>query len=329
MLYLIVLTGIGIVFYYLYNRERKRTDRLERIYLEDALKFIFHRNEKELPASVESLKGILSLSVNRIYKIVEALRSKNLVRISSDGIYLEEAGREIVLQIIRAHRLWETYLEHETDLPLHEIHRRADLKEHELSGARLEALDAHLGYPETDPHGDPIPAKNGRLKKRQAFSMAEWPAQEQAVIAHIEDEPYQISKKLFKSGLRPGQIVTVIEKSPDKLTVRGGGNTISLNSFEAMNIQVEPAGRLAEKTHRTLLNLAPDETGIIVGLSTEIQGLARRRLLDLGITPGARVRKALTSSFGGDPTAYLIRGAKVALRKEQSSRIFIEQEKSA
>jgi len=328
MIYIFVLIGIGVLGYIILNRDRRRSKKLDRIYQEDALKFIYHRNEKGFPASVESLKGALSLSSGKIYRMMDELRKGDLVRLSNDGIYLQEAGREIVLQIIRAHRLWETYLEHETALPLHEIHRSADRKEHELKGAQVEALDAHLGYPETDPHGDPIPAKDGRLRKRQEFSMADWPLQESAVISHIEDEPYKISKKLFKAGLRPGQVVTVLDRNPEKTTVRGNEKTISLNSYEAMNVQVEPLVHDAGPSSRTLLNLKWNESGVIKGLSQEIQGLARRRLLDLGITPGARIQKALVSSFGGDPTAYLIRGAKVALRREQAARIFIGKPES-
>ncbi|MEJ2055853.1 MAG: iron dependent repressor, metal binding and dimerization domain protein, partial [Calditrichaceae bacterium] len=148
----IIVLGFGI---YILKRDKNYRNKLERIYYEDALKYIFHRNEQGMPATVESLKGALSLPVKRIYNILDDLEQKGLIQMTSAGIELKPEGRPVVIEIIRAHRLWETYLEHETNMPIHQIHRVAEAKEHELRGDRLEALNAHLGFPKTDPHGDP------------------------------------------------------------------------------------------------------------------------------------------------------------------------------
>jgi DtxR family Mn-dependent transcriptional regulator len=318
----IFILAAGLYFIW---RDKSYRQKLERIYYEDALKFIFHRNERGLPASVESIKGALSLPVKRVYKILDQLEQKGLIQMTSAGIELKPEGRPVVIEIIRAHRLWETYLERETDTPLHQIHRQAEAKEHELRGDRLEALNAHLGFPKTDPHGDPIPTSDDKIEKTDIKAVSDLNPGDKVLILHIEDEPYKISKKLFKLGLRPYQLIEVINKQDGKITIKVQNKEHVLNSFEAMNIQVVADTSIPQKKNKSLLDLTSHDTGVVIGVSEDIQGLARRRLLDLGITPGAKISKAMISSFGGDPVAYSIRGAKIALRKEQAKKIFIEK----
>ncbi len=318
----IFIIGLGVYFI---KRDKTYRKKLERIYYEDALKFIFHRNEHGLPASVESLKGALSLSANRIYKILDQLEHKNLIQMTSAGIELKPQGHPIVIEIIRAHRLWETYLERETDLPIYKIHRMAESKEHDLRGDKLEALNAHLGFPTTDPHGDPIPISDYHIDKKKIREITDLNIGDKALIRHIEDEPYKISKKLFKLGLRPNQIIEITNKQDGKITIKSEDREHVLNTFEALNIQIVADTGIPLKKGKNLLDLDTNDMGIVIGVSPEIQGLARRRLLDLGITPGAKISKAMISSFGGDPVAYSIRGAKIALRKEQAKKIFIKK----
>lgn len=327
MTLLYIIIGILIIASGLYFiwRDKSYRQKLERVFYEDALKFIFHRNERGLPASVESIKGALSLPVKRVYKILDQLEQKGLIQMTSAGIELKPEGRPIVIEIIRAHRLWETYLERETDIPLHQIHRRAETKEHELRGDRLEALNAHLGFPTTDPHGDPIPTIDQKIEKTEIKTISDLNTGEKVLIRHIEDEPYKISKKLFKLGLRPYQLIEVTDRQDGKITIKVQDKEHVLNSFEAMNIQVIAGAGAPLKKNKNLLDLTTSDTGVVIGVSDDIQGLARRRLLDLGITPGAKISKAMISSFGGDPVAYSIRGAKIALRKEQAKKIFIEK----
>jgi DtxR family Mn-dependent transcriptional regulator len=325
VLYTLIGILILIIGYYLLRRDRKYRGRLERVYYEDVLKFIFHRNERGFPASIESLKGALSLPTKTIYKILDQLEQKNLVQLTSAGIELKSEGRPVVLDIIRAHRLWETYLEHETDLPIHKIHKMAEAKEHELNSDQLEALNAHLGFPVTDPHGDPIPTADHQIEKMDIKALADLKVGDMALIHHIEDEPYKISKKLFKLGLRPNQIINIVDRQDGQIRIQAGDEQHTLSTFEALNIQIVAHSGAIPKRNKNLLDLDAKDTGVVIGVSHTIQGLARRRLLDLGITPGAKITRSLISSFGGDPVAYSIRGAKIALRKEQAKNIFIEK----
>ncbi len=324
-IYLISFMIAAVLLYLIVKREREKNFRLTRVYYEDALKFIYHRIESGSRATVESLKGYLSLSAGKVMKLVDLLEEMDLVELRHGGIELLEKGRTLVLEIIRAHRLWETYLQHETDVPIHKIHKYADNEEHHLRGERLEALNAHLGFPAFDPHGDPIPTREGELAQLDAEFLSDWPIGEEALISHIEDEPVELSKKLFKLGLRVDTKIKILDRKKRELDVLYQDKKITLDMFSANNIQVKkhPDGEIA--AYDTLDELAESESAFIAGISNNLQGLARRRLLDLGITPGVRISSVLRSSFGGDPTAYFVRGAKIALRREQAKDIYIER----
>jgi len=308
----------------LIRREKRRSRQLSRIYLEDALKFIYHQNEMNKPASLDGLKGALSISMAKVHQIVSDLQKQKLVRLSERGVELAEDGKRLVMQIIRAHRIWETFLQQETALPLHEIHSNADQKEHEIRGEKLEALDAHLGFPAFDPHGDPIPTADGQLKPLQGQSLTDWPVGKEGQIVHIEDEPASIAKSIFQKGIRLHDRIKVLKNESGQLQLQHKGRQYQMDGVTAANIQVTTGEKRSAGRPRTLNDLQSGEMARIKELSPRVQGLARRRLLDLGFTPGVPVRKVLVSSFGGDPTAYQVRGAKIALRREQGRHIFIE-----
>ncbi len=306
------------------RREKRRNRQLSRIYLEDALKFIYHQNEMNKPASLDGLKGVLSISMTKVHHILSDLQRQKLIRLSERGVELLEGGRRLVMEIIRAHRIWETYLQQETDLPMHEIHSNADHKEHEIRGEKLDALDAHLGFPAFDPHGDPIPTADGQLNPLQAQSLTDWPLGKEGQIVHIEDEPASIAKTIFQKGIRLHDRIKVLRNEDGQLQLQHKGKEYRMDGVTAANIQVTAGKEGGAVRRRTLIDLQPGEMARIKGLSPHVQGLARRRLLDLGFTPGVPVRKVLVSSFGGDPTAYQVRGAKIALRRDQGEHIYIE-----
>jgi len=90
------------------------------------------------------------------------LADKNLVEYKKyKPVKLTPTGKKFALNILRKHRLWETFLHKTFDMTLHEIHREAELLEHQTSDFMADKINAFLGHPETDPHGDPIPKING------------------------------------------------------------------------------------------------------------------------------------------------------------------------
>ena len=125
-------------------------------------------------------------------------------------------------------------------------------------------------------------------------------------------------------GLRLGQVVHVVEPSPARIVLSDGETEYVLAPMLAVNVHVEPAEAPAAPGTSVLRlsDLRSGELGEVVSLDPGCRGFMRRRLLDLGFTPGARVRPDLTT-FAGDPRAYRVRGTTIALRREQSARVLV------
>ena len=323
MYYIIVFIFIFLIAWWYRNREREHERKLKRVYQEDALKYIFHQNDHGHPALFDGMKGALGMKGTHLMHIINDLQAGGLIRIMEQGMELTESGHKLVVEIVRAHRIWETFLQRETDIPLDKIHDYADRKEHVLRGEKLNALDAHLGFPTVDPHGDPIPTADGKVPLREGRVLNEWQEGQEGRISHIEDEPVRLARQIFNRGFRVNDRVKIIKNTDQGMQVEHNERSQYLDALTAMNIQLQPIEEKEVRVKRTLNDLKPAEEGRITRISNRLQGLARRRLLDLGFTPGVPVKKVLVSSFGGDPTAYEVRGAKIALRRDQAKYIYI------
>ena len=296
----------------------------QRALLEDALKHLLARTHLDRDASPDSLAGALGLSQRALLGLIARMEAAGLLQSQMGRLHLTSEGERWALRVVRAHRLWERYLADEAGLPMNQIHRAAERAEHHLTPEALDALDAHLGYPRSDPHGDPIPTAAGAVTPLQAVSLTDWPTDKPAVIRHIEDEPEVIFKQIAASGLRPGKIVRILAIDPERLIVSDGQDEYCLAPIVAANIQVAAAREAAaveEKVVR-LTDLSQGEERQVVTIDPQCRGFTRRRLLDLGLTPGARVCPELANAFGGS-RAFRIRGTLIALRSEQAEKVWV------
>ena len=271
-------------------------------------------------ATPESLAGRLRLRVAPTLDLVAEMEARGLIRTTGAGLALTSSGQEIAVRVIRAHRLLERYLADELRMPLEAIHAAADRREHTVTPEDAAALDARLGYPTHDPHGDPIPKADGQLASVEAIALSEQPIGQPAVIVHLEDEPPELFRQIAAAGLEPGMRIEVLDVSANQLVIWNGDREHVLSPVAAGNIFVAALPQPAAPVVR-LTALEPGTQGRVVALRS--RGLTRRRLLDLGVTPGAVIERAFTSPFG-EPTAYRVRGALIALRAEQANQIEIE-----
>jgi DtxR family Mn-dependent transcriptional regulator len=145
-------------------------------------------------------------------------------------------------------------------------------------------------------------------------------------IVHLEDEPREIYQALLEGGLTLGARLEVVDRSPSAVRIRMDGRAWTLPALTARNVTIRSLGSGVDVNRpvRTVRDLKPGETGVVAELSPACRGTQRRRLLDLGVVRGAEVTAELPSAFG-DPVAYRIRDALVALRAEQAGWIRIEQ----
>jgi DtxR family Mn-dependent transcriptional regulator len=297
----------------------------EREQLEDALKHLLDREQQGRHASPESLAGTLNLPRAKVTRLISDMESQGLLETHGTQLHLTAEGERWAMHVVRAHRLWERYLVDEARMPLSQIHDVAQKREHSLTDAQLDELDAALGYPTLDPHGDPIPTREGKMASVESMPLTAWQAEGPVRIVHIEDEPAIAYEQILAAGLRLGQTIRIIERTPQRVVLSDGETEYRLAPTVAANIGVAPLPEteIARSGAVSLADLSHDQRAKIVMLDDAVQGFTRRRFLDLGLTPGTTIYPEL-GNFFGDPRAYRVRGTLIALRKDQAAQIWVK-----
>ena len=298
----------------------------ERVRLEDAVKHIYTCERTGRVCSLESLAGRLEVSRARAAALLSRLTAMALVRTGGAGPTLTDEGRQSALRLVRTHRMWERYLADRTGVPASEWHDEAERMEHALSADEVDALDTRLGHPRWDPHGDPIPTPAGDIPPDQGLGLVSVDPGRTVEILHLEDEPREIYDALLRDGLLLGGRLDVVARTDSSIRVRGGGREWEIDTVAAGNVTVQylPPGERAETSRTTLVDAESGETVRVLSISRACQGTQRRRLLDLGVVRGTPITPELASA-AGDPVAYRIRGALIALRRTQAAWIQVER----
>lgn len=311
----------------LLSRLRRSKQYTQRIQIEDTLKHIHGFEMEARQATVQSIAGVLQTSTNYATDLLTKMEAAGLVDYQDGQLKLSPTGKRSALHILRAHRLWERYLADETGFGESEWHDLADKREHFLSVEEIDRLSEQLGHPTHDPHGDPIPDATGDFVSHNDKPLPICEIGQGLRIVHIEDEPSVIYAQLIAEGIYPGMRVQIIEKSRERIRFWGDGDEYVLAPIVAHNLSVVPTAEEisvdATQPCPTLACLDLGKQATVLGISPLCRGAERRRLLDLGILRGASV-SAEYRSPSGDPTAYRIRDALIALRKEQADSIYIE-----
>jgi DtxR family Mn-dependent transcriptional regulator len=307
-----------------WKRSKKNT---HRVLIEDSLKHLYNCEYNGINCTLNSVAGNLSISADEAAKVVKKLEELELITSHENGISLTPEGRAYALRIIRTHRLWEKYLADETSVGEEDWHIAAEEIEHQITPAQADALAAQIGNPVFDPHGDPIPSAKGDLPVKKGNALSTLRMGEFARIIHIEDEPHAIYSQLIAAGLYPGMQVKMIELSKDRIKFLANGEEVVLAPLFAKNVTIVPIKGETTVTgkFKSLSTLSVGDKGIVLGISKRCRGQQRRRLMDLGIVPGTEI-EAEMKSIGGDPVAYKIRGASIALRKTQADKIYLINE---
>ncbi len=142
---------------------------------------------------------------------------------------------------------------------------------------------------------------------------------DEAEVLHLEDEPPELYERLVSAGLAPAMSVRLLGRRGGGLQLALDGREVELDPLAAGNVTVQRQSAGEGDPLSGAATLEDIETGhsaVVLGLAPACQGIQRRRLLDLGVVPGTRVTAEL-SATAGDPVAYSIRGALIALRREQ------------
>jgi DtxR family Mn-dependent transcriptional regulator len=337
-----LLIGIGLVvcaygllrFYPAWRHSRELTGRVRR---EDALKHIHKFEMDRQQPTVQSVAGILNLGMDSVAELLTGMERDNLLEIEQGKIQLTPRGRDLALHIIRAHRLWERYLAEETGYPEADWHSQAERHEHSLTPEQTNLLADQLGNPTHDPHGDPIPTAEGNLMVHGGQPLCSLPVDTMARIVHLEDEPEVVYAQLVAEGLYPGMTVRLLESNAQRVRFWAVGNEHVIAPIVALNISAKPLpaeiddssapDQQGSAEKMSLGDLPLGETAQVQAIGRACRGAERRRFMDLGILPGTHVTAEMRSP-GNDPTAYRIRGALIALRREQAELIVVSRDAS-
>ena len=310
---------VALVVGHLHNTDRVR--------MEDALKHLYNAEAAGRTGTLESLAGVLQVSRSRVVQLVARLEASGLMQTTDAGLVLSEDGRAYALRIVRSHRLWERFLADRSGLTPAEWHEQAEQREHTLSADQAQALSVRMGHPRYDPHGDPIPTEALEVPPMAGSALTELSPGQAGTIVHLEDEPRETYQHLIDAGLAPNMEILVLEAGPERIRFLGEGREHVLEPIQAANITVVPVAvpdtAIVAEGHTTLAEATSDQPVVVVGIASVCQGRQRRRLLDLGVVPGTIIQEEFRSA-AGDPIAYRIRGALIALRRLQAEWIFVE-----
>ena len=318
----VVLVGlVAVLLFAWWWRAQERLRSRQRV--EDALKHLFEQEYRGRLATLSSVAGALRMSDRAVVTLVGRMQALGLLTMEGQAFRLTTEGEKLALQIVRAHRLLERYFADEARLPLRAVHAAAERQEHALTPAQVERLSASLGHPRLDPHGDPIPTREGRVPPASGVPATSWAIDATGRIVHLEDEPEISYAQIVAEGLRVGQLVRIIESTPARLVLTDGEHEFRLAPAVAANVFLAAAPEAALSADIVRLSdLTHDSRAEVVGLDEACQGFSRRRLMDLGFTDGAVIRPFLRS-FAGDPRAYEVRGTLVALRRDQAAQVLV------
>ncbi len=179
--------------------------------IENYLKTIYAHTEWQADAITPSvLADRLGLAPSTVTEMVKKLAASGLVtHVRYGAITLTDAGRADAIAVVRRHRLVETWLVREMGYSWDEVHDEAEILEHAISDRLLESIDARLGHPDRDPHGDPIPASDGSVRREDAVLIGSAQPGHTGVVLRISDRDPHLLRTLEASGIDIGTTVSV------------------------------------------------------------------------------------------------------------------------
>ncbi|WP_304455060.1 metal-dependent transcriptional regulator [Nocardiopsis sp. YSL2] len=181
---------------------------------EDYVKVIYDLQERGTgPVTISGMAERLSVSNSSVSGMLRKLSDTGLVEHQRYGaVSLTEPGTRVALAVLRRHRLLETYLVAELGYSWDEVHDEAEILEHVVSDKFVDRIAAHLGDPVVDPHGDPIPTREGDIVERESFLLAEAEQGTRGVIVRVNDTDPDLLRYLADIDIGIGMTVEVLKR---------------------------------------------------------------------------------------------------------------------
>ncbi len=189
--------------------------------IEDYLKTIFEIQQEYGKVATTILANELKIAPASVTGMIKKLSGMGLVVYQPyQGILLTEKGRKIALQVLRHHRLVELFLVKALNMPWDLVHAEAEKLEHAISENLANRIDEHLAYPTKDPHGAPIPKKDGTIPEPAQLCLADLKPGESAIVAEVSDRDPELLRYLGDKKIYPEARITILSVEPFKGPVR-------------------------------------------------------------------------------------------------------------
>ncbi|HXB06587.1 MAG TPA: metal-dependent transcriptional regulator [Puia sp.] len=218
---------------------------------ENYLKAIFHLQQEQGLVTTNALAAALRTRPASVTDMLKKLKEQKLLIYERyKGFKLNNEGRKAAVQVIRKHRLWEYFLVKKLQFGWDEVHEIAEELEHISSRALIDRLDAFLGHPETDPHGDPIPDSQGRIQVLRQVSLADLPLNKTAQVSGIASQTSEMLEVLEHNHIRLGTRLEIRKKFPfdDSLEVKVRNRPpVTLSARVAKSVLVDDDEPTAER----------------------------------------------------------------------------------
>ncbi len=209
---------------------------------EDHLKAIFHLQQEQGMVTTNALAAALQTRPASVTDMLKKLKEQKLLNYERyKGFKLNNEGRKAAVQIIRKHRLWEYFLVKKLQFGWDEVHEIAEELEHVGSRKLIDRLDAFLGFPEADPHGDPIPDSQGRLPVRRQVSLSQLPLGKTVQVSGVASQTPEMLEVLQYNHIQLGTRLEIRKKFPfdDSLEVKVRNRPpVTLSAQVAKNVLV-------------------------------------------------------------------------------------------
>jgi DtxR family Mn-dependent transcriptional regulator len=296
----------------------------EKVLREHIAKDIQKRSLEGDQLDIKALALLNQVDEEKIVRVISGMKNGGFIIEDGNYFKLTESGQELATRVIRAHRIYERYLADHTGFDEIEWHEKAHSYEHILSTEQVEEISKKLGHPVHDPHGDLIPTKEGEYFDTPGIILTEAPLNKALQIVSVPDEPAELASIVLGQNIVPDEIIKVTEVTGEIVQFIHDGKTHNLPVNAAKYVKVHDMVTEEESFVDCipLSSLTPGQAAKVEHISPHVRGQERRRFMDLGILKGT-VISAEFESPAGDPTAYMIRGAVIALRKEQADQIII------
>lgn len=211
---------------------------------ENYLKAIFVLNEeKELKASTNAIAEKMETKASSVTDMLKRLKEKELVHYQKyQAVKLTKAGEKVAISIIRKHRLWEYFLVEKLNFGWDEVHDIAEQLEHIQSPQLTNRLEKFLEYPQMDPHGDPIPDKDGQFPMKLSLTLADAELNKTYIIVGVKDHSTPFFNHLKQIHVDLGSLVYIqsISEFDHSMEVSiDRANTAVLSSDVANNLYVK------------------------------------------------------------------------------------------